>query len=70
MRAPPTPAPRKSNAMLNHRPARKEVYNKPPKSKHKPPKAIGIGLLVAGVNCLTGETGDGTWGELSPDNIW
>ena len=31
---------------------------------------IGIGLLVAGVNCLTGETGDGTWEELSPDNIW
>ena len=40
MRAPPTPAPRKSNAMLNHRPARKEVYNKPPKSKYKPPKQL------------------------------
>ena len=54
MRAPPTPAPRKSNAMLNHRPARKEVYNKPPKSKHKPPKVpytstaegIDLGLMV------------------------
>ena len=49
MRAPPTPAPRKSNAMLNHRPARKEVYSKPPKSKPKPPKVKGMAILFLSV---------------------
>ena len=38
MRAQQAPAPRKSNAMLNHRPARMEVSSKPPKSKPKPSK--------------------------------